>query len=39
MFFFSNDCEALTFKPGSLEHAYLAILNNDLLNAKKFFVR
>lgn len=37
MFFFSNDCETLTFKPGSLEHAYLAILNNDLLNAKKVF--
>ena len=37
MFFFSDENSSLAFKPGSLEHAYLAILNDDLLSAKKVF--
>ena len=39
MFFFSDENSSLAFKPGSLEHAYLAILNDDLLSAKKYSVR
>lgn len=37
MFFFSENNCTNAVKPGSLEHAYLAILDNDLLCAKKIF--
>ena len=37
MFFFSDNSDNEAFKPGSLEHAYLAILNDDLLSAGKVF--
>lgn len=36
MFFFTNDTN-LSFKAGSIEHAYFAILNNDLESALKVF--
>ncbi len=36
MFFFKKDSE-LTFKPGSIEHAYFAILNDDLVAANQVF--
>ena len=37
MFFFNNDNENLVFESGGIEHAYLALLNNDLNSAKKIF--
>lgn len=37
MFFFSDDNSEVTFSPGSLEHAYLAILDNNLISAKEIF--
>lgn len=36
MFFFSNNYDT-EFKPKSLEHAYLAIVNNDLATARVVF--
>ena len=36
MFFFSKN-HTMNFKPGSLEHAYIAILENDLSTAKTIF--
>lgn len=36
MFFFTKDY-SIEFKPKSVEHAYFAILNNDLDSAKKIF--
>lgn len=36
-FFFYDDCSALNIKPNSLEHAYLAILNDDLDTAMTVF--
>ena len=37
LFFFTNDCSDLKVLPNSIEHAYLAILNEDLDSAKKVF--
>ena len=37
MFFFYESDSDLAFKPTSVEHAYLAILNNDLETAKTVF--
>ena len=36
-FFFKDDCSNLEIKPNSLEHAYLAIVNDDLESAKIVF--
>lgn len=36
-FFFKDDCSNVEIKPNSLEHAYLAIVNDDLISAKKVF--
>ena len=36
-FFFNNACSELTIVPNSLEHAYLAIINNDLDSANAVF--
>ena len=36
-FFFEKDCSNLKLKPDSLEHAYLAILNDDLDTALLIF--
>lgn len=36
MFFFSKNCD-INFKPRSLEHAYLAILEGDLVTAQAVF--
>ena len=36
-FFFSSDVSDLQIEPSSLEHAYLAILDDDLESAKKIF--
>lgn len=36
-FFFSNACSELTIVPNSLEHAYLAIVNDDLDSADIVF--
>lgn len=36
-FFFYPDMKALEFKPNSLEHAYLCILNDNLKEAKTIF--
>ena len=37
MFFFDTAFENYTFTAGSVEHAYLAILNDDLLSAQAVF--
>ena len=37
MFFFGNSECSIKFKPLSVEHAYLAILNNDLDSAAAVF--
>jgi len=37
MFFFDESDENITLKPRSIEHAYLAILNNDLQSAEAIF--
>ncbi len=36
-FFFVDDCSKLEINPTSVEHAYLAILNDDLKTAKSVF--
>lgn len=36
-FFFYKDCSKLEIFPNSLEHAYLAILNDDLYKAQRIF--
>ncbi len=36
-FFFNKDCENLVITPDSIEHAYLAILNEDLNSAETVF--
>lgn len=36
-FFFYKDCSGLEIYPNSIEHAYLAILNDDLYKAKEIF--
>ena len=36
-FFFYADCSFLDILPNSLEHAYLAIINDDLSTAKEIF--
>lgn len=36
-FFFYTDCSFVEILPNSLEHAYLAIINNDLSSAKEIF--
>ena len=36
-FFFNEDCSELHILPNSIEHAYLAILNDDLKSAKIVF--
>lgn len=36
-FFYSNEPSVYEIHAGSIEHAYLAILNNDLFSAKKIF--
>jgi tetratricopeptide (TPR) repeat protein len=36
-FFFSDKCSELTIVPNSLEHAYLAIINEDLQSADAVF--
>ena len=38
MFFFSKE-NIIEFKPTSIEHAYLALLNNELDNAYKIFAK
>jgi tetratricopeptide (TPR) repeat protein len=38
-FFFYKDCSDLEIYPNSLEHAYLAILNDDLFKAHNIFTR
>lgn len=38
-FFFSEDCSDMEITPNSLEHAYLAIVNDDLASAKAVFSR
>ena len=35
MFFFSENSDNVAFKPGSLEHAYLAILNDDSVQPRE----
>lgn len=37
MFFFFKNNADLAIEPGSIEHAYLSILNDDLVTAKKIF--
>ena len=37
IFFFTNECSDIEIKPNSIEHAYLAILNDDLSSAKTVF--
>jgi len=37
MFFFNKNYDDVNFKPRSLEHAYAAILNNDLQTAQAVF--
>ena len=39
IFFFYNDSSNLQIKPNSIEHAYLAVLDNDLHSARKLFAR
>ncbi len=36
-FFFYDDCSCVKFLPGSIEHAYLAVLNDDLETAENIF--
>lgn len=36
-FFFNDDCSSLAIVPNSVEHAYLAILNDDLTSANIIF--
>ena len=36
-FFFYDDCSDIAILPNSLEHAYLAVLNNDLSYSKEIF--
>lgn len=36
-FFFYPDCSSIKIVPNSIEHAYLAVLNSDLVSAKKIF--
>lgn len=36
-FFFSDNCSEFTVEPNSLEHAYLAIINDDLASADAVF--
>lgn len=38
-FFFYNDCSGIKLLPNSLEHAYLAVLNEDLVSAEVIFSR
>ncbi len=37
-FFFADDCSSIEIVPNSVEHAYLAIINDDLVSAKKIFL-
>lgn len=37
MFFFNNENDITQFKPRSVEHAYVAIINNDLKSAQAVF--
>ena len=37
MFFFTNEKDSIKIQPNSIEHAYLAILDNNLSVAKKIF--
>ncbi len=37
LFFFNDDCSELKITPNSIEHAYLAILDDDLNTAEKIF--
>lgn len=36
-FFFDEKCSNLKIVPGSIEHGYLAVLNEDLVSAEKIF--
>ena len=38
IFFFYDDCSSICIKPNSLEHAYLAVLKDDLSAAEKIFM-
>ena len=38
-FFFEEDCSKIKILPDSVEHAYLAVLNDDLVSAKEIFGR
>ena len=38
-FFFEEDCSKIKILPDSVEHAYLAVLNDDLESAKEIFWR
>lgn len=37
MFFFNNESNIIQFKPRSVEHAYIAIINDDLKTAQAVF--